>query len=195
LTASTGPGTLPLTVINGEGRDTVAHDVRPSTLLRRSEAARKDRRDDPAELVERHLPNATAFITDAQGHRIAETDLLRSELSGEMEDARHFLVYVPSNSLPGQAWRVRFEFHRPGPGAPYGWVTAVHDRHGCPAHDANRYCWHLDCGLAAIVRDFRHLLPNGGRIGERERPVRAAKVPEGEPEPRIPKAATAGFYD
>jgi hypothetical protein len=105
-------------------------------------------------------------------------------------------VWVPSHSQLGMAYEVRGRWHKPTDTAPHGYVEAGHYGHGCPAHDVFQECWHLYAWLAAVVRDYRELLPYGGRVPEPAVPVRLAPPAGGTPAGDTrPTGTDAGFYD
>ena len=150
----------------------MAHDVRPSTWSRPGKAG-----DDLRARINWGLADAVATPEYSE----LEADLADPE-TGELPATFRFLVWVPSHSKPGTAYQVRLTFHRPGPGAPHGYVTAAHVKHGCEAHDAFQRCWHLDCALAATLRDYGDTVPGDGKIGEREL-VRAVPTGPASPAP------------
>jgi hypothetical protein len=144
----------------------VAHIVRPSTWTKHPEV----------------LEYLEAYLADCSPR--PDHSILVDELAGTGEAAilTRFHVWVPSHSRHelGIAYGIRVLFHRARPGAPLGYVTAVHDGRGCEAHDAGKRCKHLDAALAAVIRDYRGFLPNHGRISEPASHVKV--VPDLEPE-------------
>jgi hypothetical protein len=179
LTGGSGVSTLKLTVLPGGREHRVSHEVRPSHT-----------RPDAAALVIRHLPDATT--------KVDEQATILADLGRIDQHPDRFLVWVPSDSVAGHGYRMRVTWHAPTKDAPDGYVTAAHDRHGCPAHDQGIACWHLSCAVMAVVRDFRRLvhLTEEGKVPERARPVSVAP-PADRPAP-FPHRRTgtdAGFYE
>lgn len=177
----TGAPTLML--VECEGGD-MAHQVRPSTWATRIIGSGTDAIPLSA-LFDQYLEDCAP----SPEHSMVK-DTLTGEAASELD---RFAVWVPSRSKPGTAYRVRVLFHKARPDAPVGYVTAVHELHGCEAHNAGKRCWHLDIAVAAVARDFSEFLPYGGRVGElvSTKAVRSAA----EPAPSVPPTATAGFYD